>query len=221
MTTIRVARRNRFTTVDRSTVNDPRLSFRARGILMWLLDKPDDWRADARTIAQAGSEGRDAVRAALAELEEHGYLVRHKYRGDAGRWTTEHTVYERPQHASQCWKSDLDQDGKPAPVNQHRSTSTGFPGPITKTDTEDCYPPTPQGGNEAAADDHETGLLGEVMVLVLNATTKRPRASTLTAWRDRAVLLVHRFPTAPPTLLAQAVRGDPAPNLNLYRSASP
>lgn len=218
MTTIRVARRNRFTTVDRTTVNDSRLSFRARGVLMWLLDKPDEWRADARTIAQAGSEGRDAVRAALAELEEHGYLVRNKYRGDGGRWVTEHTVYERPQGGDQGWKSDLVDDahqvGKPAPVNQRRSTSAGFPGPITKTENEDCYPPTPQGGWDGAT--HET--LGVVMRLLLEGASRRPRAATVQAWRRHAVELVAKFPTAPATLIVSAVRGEPVPNLNLYRS---
>lgn len=210
MSTIRVARRNRFTTIDRATVNDPRLSFRARGVLMWLLDKPDDWQADARTIATAGSEGRDAVRAALAELEEHGYLVRRKYRGENGQWTSEHTIHERPQ--------TVDQVGIPAPVDPHRSTRTGRSGHKTKTVTEDCYPPSPQGGDDATAA-RET--FDAVMAVVHERSPKRPRAAEAVERRRRCADLIAKFPTAPVTLLASAVLGEPCPNLNLYRSASP
>ncbi len=38
MSTFRIARRRKFTTIAQETVNDERLSFRARGILLWLLD---------------------------------------------------------------------------------------------------------------------------------------------------------------------------------------
>ncbi len=68
MTTIRVDRRDRFTTIDRDLINDYSLSFRARGILVWLLDKPDGWTVRSDFISRAGNEGRDAVRTALGEL---------------------------------------------------------------------------------------------------------------------------------------------------------
>lgn len=97
MSTFRVAHRTRFTTVDRTTVNDKTLSFRARGILIWLLDKPDDWRCGAEQIAAAGGEGREAVRSALRELEQAGYLRRERVQDKAtGQWTTMTTVYEKP-----------------------------------------------------------------------------------------------------------------------------
>ncbi|RIK03508.1 MAG: replication protein, partial [Acidobacteria bacterium] len=33
-----------FTILSNAAINDGRLSFRARGVLMWLLSKPADWR---------------------------------------------------------------------------------------------------------------------------------------------------------------------------------
>ena len=99
VTTIRVGKRKKFTTVSRSTVNDGRLSFRARGILVWLLDKPDDWRTTADGIATAGVEGRDAVRSALTELEACGYLERRRWRTGTGAWQSEWTVHECPNAA--------------------------------------------------------------------------------------------------------------------------
>jgi hypothetical protein len=78
-------------------VNDQRLSFKARGILIWLLDKPDDWVTSAERIESQGMEGRKAIRSALKELEAFGYLARIKYRDQLHRWQTEWTVYENPR----------------------------------------------------------------------------------------------------------------------------
>lgn len=120
MTTIRVDRRDRFTTVDRGLVNDDRLSFRARGILVWLLDKPDGWKIQADSIARQGKEGRDAVRSALCELEAAGYVERRKFRDGDGRWQSESIVRELPGQA---------QDGFPALVARRR---------VSRPFNEDC-----------------------------------------------------------------------------------
>jgi hypothetical protein len=97
VSTIRVARRNRFTTIDRRTVRDDRLSFKALGVLVWLLDHPDDWQIDTAQIGRLGrKEGRDAVRSAMRELEDHGYVHRRKYRNERGQWVHETVVYESP-----------------------------------------------------------------------------------------------------------------------------
>lgn len=88
--------RKRFTQVDRNLVNDRVLSFKARGILVWLLDKPDDWETTAERIEQQGKEGREAIRSGLKELEERGYLVRRKWRASNGQWQYEWLVTESP-----------------------------------------------------------------------------------------------------------------------------
>jgi hypothetical protein len=166
MSVIRVARRNRYTTIDRRTVNDDRLSFRARGVLQWLLDKPDDWKADAEDIAEHGTEGRDAIRTCLRELEALGYLVRRRWRDPGtGRWVTEHVLFEHPSRADDHEDTTDDHSGKPAlaatgtddtnPLvdttagNQRRLTSAGKPGAITKTGPKTVTPqPPPSGGAE-------------------------------------------------------------------------
>ncbi|WP_367132768.1 MULTISPECIES: hypothetical protein [Streptomyces] len=62
-----------FTVISNATLEDSRLSFRARGILAFLLAKPDGWIARTEAIATQGKEGRDAVRNAVKELKEIGY----------------------------------------------------------------------------------------------------------------------------------------------------
>lgn len=135
MTTIRVTKRNRFTVIDRAATNDDRLSFRARGVLFWLLDKPDDWHTDSNAIARAGTEGRDAVRAALRELEGCGYLTRERKRDKQGRWSTEVFVLERPAPENPSPDDIPEQfDDEPGPENPASENQA--------LSTKDCKPKT-------------------------------------------------------------------------------
>jgi hypothetical protein len=148
MTTYRVASRARFTTIDRETVNDERLSFRARGVLLWLLDKPDDWHCTSEQLARAATEGRDAIRAALGELEALHYLRREKTQDRRGQWSTTVTVYESPAQTDDGIPGVGEPVvGKPvvgAPV-------VGAPGPSTKT-VERRLLPKPSSSEAGASD---------------------------------------------------------------------
>lgn len=96
MTTIRRGPSRKYTQIDRVTINDKRLSFRARGILIWVLDKPDDWETNSEAIArQSDREGRDAIRTAMLELKACGYAVYNKQQCD-GKWSTTITFHEVP-----------------------------------------------------------------------------------------------------------------------------
>ncbi len=96
MSILRIAKRRQYTNIDSRALNDAALSFRARGVLAWLLSKPDGWSVSSEAIARSGAEGRDAIRTALDELEALGYLVRWKAQDDKGRWHSEAIVYECP-----------------------------------------------------------------------------------------------------------------------------
>lgn len=86
-----------FTIVSNAIVTDSRLTWKARGLLIYLLSKPDNWRTNAEQLAKAGPDGRDAVRSALRELEELGYMRRRRSQDARGRWTTSSIVYDSPR----------------------------------------------------------------------------------------------------------------------------
>lgn len=139
MTTIRVAKRDRFTTLPRPLINDASLSFKARGILVWLLDKPDDWRCDSEQIAEAGIEGRDAVRSALRELERAGYIRREKTRTSTGRWLPITVVFDEASGAGKPVPGLTSTNGvEPQVAPATEIPASDFQAPITK----DCVPKT-------------------------------------------------------------------------------
>jgi len=59
-----------------SALADPRLSFRAKGVLAHMLTLPHERAVDVAALADAASEGRDAIGTALHELSIAGYCER-------------------------------------------------------------------------------------------------------------------------------------------------
>lgn len=124
-------RADNFTILDNAALNDERLSFRARGILAYILSKPADWRTSAARLARVAKEGRDACNAGLNELRAHGYMVTEKIQDpETGRWSTVSTVYEVPVDTEQSPvppKPGKQGSGKPRP---------GKPGANQRTDLQ-------------------------------------------------------------------------------------
>lgn len=65
---------SRHLVIDRSMLEDPRLSFRAKGLLSYLLAHPGIDVSNKRLLTSVSLEGMDAVNTALKELEEAGYF---------------------------------------------------------------------------------------------------------------------------------------------------
>jgi hypothetical protein len=57
-----------------SPARDQRLSYKARGILYYLLTKPEGWKGQLYDLVQQSNEdGIKAIRSALKELVKYGY----------------------------------------------------------------------------------------------------------------------------------------------------
>lgn len=80
MTTVRTPKASdrRGFSMPRSTAQDGKrdggLSFEARGVLAYLLSKPDDWKVQISDIMADGGIGRDKTKKILSELRKRGYL---------------------------------------------------------------------------------------------------------------------------------------------------
>jgi hypothetical protein len=99
MTTYRAKRkRNPFAMIDVTPLRDIRLSWKARGILAFLLTKPDDWvTSEVNLINESESDGRDSLRSGMNELKRLGYIARVRTRSPLGFFEWETYIFETPE----------------------------------------------------------------------------------------------------------------------------
>lgn len=71
---------NPYVMLDKGFLNDHRLTWKARGMLAYLLSKPDNWRVLVKDLIKRAPDGRDAVYTILKELQRYGYIHRQQTR---------------------------------------------------------------------------------------------------------------------------------------------
>jgi hypothetical protein len=133
-----------FTPIDNAALTDGRLSFRARGVLAYLLSMPADWRPRAEEIARQSVEGRDAIQRAMRELEALGYLERRRVQNELGHWSNEAVIHERPGVDDELEPAAISH-ARPVPENPvGHSAPTGEPGRTQKNSlpSNKTNPPT-------------------------------------------------------------------------------
>ncbi|MBO2943567.1 hypothetical protein JJQ72_06195 [Paenibacillus sp. F411] len=87
-----------FTRIVNSSLQDARLSFKARGLLAYMLTKPDHFRFYLDELTKHTTEGKDSIRAALKELESFGYIKRYVIKDSRGKiMSWEIDIYEHPE----------------------------------------------------------------------------------------------------------------------------
>ena len=150
--------------VPSTTVNDGRLSFKARGILAYLLDKPAGWDVRSVAIAADSPDGKAAVQAGLRELARAGYYRIERRRLLDGRLVTGTAVSEEPVAS---WAAEYAEYQGPVPVIQqpdgrfrvqHKDgslTADGFtdspgPEPCAPEPAGDCPPGADSEGSVSA-----------------------------------------------------------------------
>lgn len=100
MAVCRVEKNKNYTTMSNYHLRDPNLSNKARGLLSTMLSLPDNWDYTTRGLAKICKDGVDGITAQLKELEQYGYLIRHRIRDNGGRIVDmEYIIYERPHTA--------------------------------------------------------------------------------------------------------------------------
>lgn len=96
MSTIRVRKDGRYFSASNEPFNDTKLSWEARGLMGYLLSKPDDWKISMVDLEKKGPAGTHKLRRMLAELRKAGYMnrIRLTIENNKFDWITE--VYENP-----------------------------------------------------------------------------------------------------------------------------
>lgn len=136
-----------FTQIRNAVLRDERLSWKARGLLGFLLSHSDNgFTVDADRLAMRGPDGRSAVLAGLKELEVAGYLVRTKHQGDRGLWATEVEVFDHVTPVDASPKADY-------PTSENRkSVATAKPLVAPEADYPTSENPTAGSPNVGSSD---------------------------------------------------------------------
>lgn len=103
---------NPYVMIDRRPIDNPRLSYKAKGILSYLLSRPDGWEVNVPDLVNHGTDGAASIRSGLKELRDCGH-VRYNPEREGGfirRWVIE--VYEVPEIVAQSDEGEkvLDDD---------------------------------------------------------------------------------------------------------------
>lgn len=115
---IRGPREHGYTTVPRATFEDSALSFEARGLLAYLLVKPNDWRVSQTDLQRQGGIGRDKVRGLINALVDAGYMTKGQRRDKSGKLgPNDYVVYDEPQPLTEMPSTAEPSTAEPSTAN--------------------------------------------------------------------------------------------------------
>lgn len=145
-----------FTTMPRAAFEDARLSYEARGVLGYILVKPDNWRVHVTDLArQAGPKGcgKDRIYRILDELKTAGYMTYSQGKAARGKFSAaEYVISDTPvdmadqpdtENPDTACFPDTDQPDTENPDAYKELTSTDY-----ELDT-----PVGEGANDAPSGD--------------------------------------------------------------------
>lgn len=98
MAILRNPRKDKYTVIDNYALRDENLSLKARGLLVSMLSMPNNWSFSENGLMTIfPKDGQTSIRSGLKELEQRGYLVRHRARDEHGRISkVEWILYDKP-----------------------------------------------------------------------------------------------------------------------------
>jgi len=88
-----------FVTIHKGFITDDRLSAKAKGILLYLLSRPDDWQIYTLEVVKHMNDGQKSINSGINELIKVGYVERSRKRKDNGDFNGyDYVVYEKPKN---------------------------------------------------------------------------------------------------------------------------
>lgn len=161
---VKGAEKNRgYTVISNHHLRNKDLSLKAKGLLSQMLSLPEDWDFTLKGLSLINREQIDAIRAAVKELEQAGYIVRSRERDSQGRLCgADYIIYEQPQPVPDSPTLDNPTQEKPTqekPTQLNKDISSKEKSITDGSNTDSIpilSPPSPLG-EEAAAPPERKG----------------------------------------------------------------
>ena len=98
MAVFRVEKNSGYTVMSNHHLRNRALSLKAKGLLSQMLSLPEDWDYTLQGLARINRESIDAIRQAIRELEQAGYIQRSRERDEKGRLRgADYVIFELPK----------------------------------------------------------------------------------------------------------------------------
>lgn len=97
-----IKKNNSYTAMSNYHLRDKTLSYKAKGLLSFMLSLPETWNYSVKGLVAVSKENIKAISSTLKELEEHKYLLRIKKQSSTGRFIYKYYIYEVPYTQKGC-----------------------------------------------------------------------------------------------------------------------
>ena len=115
MAIFRINKTSNYTVMSNYHLKDLNLSYKAKGLLSFMLSLPDNWDYSIEGLTKVSKESIKAIRSTLKELEDNNYLVRNRNQLDNGQFNYDYSIYEVPY--SQKGHADIGHALKDTQIN--------------------------------------------------------------------------------------------------------
>ena len=102
MAIFKIEKNKNFTVMSNYHLRDKNLSYKAKGLLSFMLSLPEDWDYSINGLTAISKEGVKSIQSILKELEENGYLIRNRINKSNGQFDYEYLIYEEPYTHNRC-----------------------------------------------------------------------------------------------------------------------
>lgn len=76
MSVFKIEKNKDYTIMSNYHLRDRELSYKAKGLLSFMLSLPEDWDYSLNGLCAISKESKDGIRSILKELQEHHYIER-------------------------------------------------------------------------------------------------------------------------------------------------
>lgn len=96
MPVFKIEKNQNYIVMSNHHLRDRNLSYKAKGLLSFMLSLSDDWDYSLAGLCSISKESRDGIRSILKELQEYHYVEIEKVRGNKGYFEYNYLIYEIP-----------------------------------------------------------------------------------------------------------------------------
>ena len=97
MSVIRIKKSDNFVSIHKGALENPKLSFKAKGLWAYCMSRKNDWVFHVSHLSTVSKEGEDAIYSAIKELEAEGYVKKIQKNISGKFQKVDYEVYEEPQ----------------------------------------------------------------------------------------------------------------------------